>query len=315
MLKLKNLIQNDQIAKEFLNSYSLKCPELRFWRSSSNVIYLVQSNGQRYFLRHASEDEKSSDMITAEIEYIQFLRNHGIHANVPIVTKDGNYFVSKNAYHAILFKEVGGILMNQIDLTNEIMENYGAELARIHRASKEYSPQTKRPDYNQIFQRIDSTLIDNHECELINLSHHLLENFNRLSKSEVNYGMCHYDFEFDNVFYVKNSKTFNIIDFDDSMYHFFDVDLAQTIQNIEEECSDNSGLLRNAFMQGYKREFPEYKETCKELAKKFIALQGYASIEHSLNNPPDQPPDWMELLIMKLNAKMEEKKTYLLSRV
>ena len=49
----------------------------------------------------------------------------------------------------------------------------------------------------------------------------------QLPVSPAGYGLVHYDFEPDNVFY--DGETCHVIDFDDSMEHFYAIDLVQMI--------------------------------------------------------------------------------------
>lgn len=77
-----------------------------------------------------------------------------------------------------------------------------------------------------------------------------------LPKNEQIYGLFHFNFELDNIFYDRFTDTLNIIDFDDSMYHWYATDIEQALDNIANEisCEDYS-LMRDSFIKGYREEF------------------------------------------------------------
>lgn len=47
----------------------------------------------------------------------------------------------------------------------------------------------------------------------------------KLPISKEDYGLVHYDFEPDNLFYDKETKTCSVIDFNDGMYNWFVTDI------------------------------------------------------------------------------------------
>ena len=61
------------------------------------------------------------------------------------------------------------------------------------------------------------------EAKLLN------ELFSKLPKNEQNYGLVHFDFELDYIFYDISTDMLNIIDFDDSMYHWYAMDIEQAL--------------------------------------------------------------------------------------
>lgn len=55
------------------------------------------------------------------------------------------------------------------------------------------------------------------------------------------YGLIHYDFKYDNVFYHAEQDICWVIDFDDGMYHWFAMDIQRALQSLEED-RDGLGL-------------------------------------------------------------------------
>lgn len=107
-------------------------------------------------------------------------------------------------------------------------------------------------DYNEKFEWIRSVLDKKKDLDLLKEADYLENSFNNLVKTKENYGLCHYDFELDNIYYDENTKQFSIIDFDDEMYHFFDIDYEQVMMNIEEELPiEMQSWVKAEFQKGY----------------------------------------------------------------
>lgn len=121
MLKLKNLIENNELVSELLKNYDFKDVKYGFYRSSSNVVYGVKCDEKLYFLCYTTTDERTKDCIKEEIECILYLRNNNISANKPVKTKHGTYVVQKNNYLAVLFEGVPGKSLDDIELNSNIV--------------------------------------------------------------------------------------------------------------------------------------------------------------------------------------------------
>lgn len=59
----------------------------------------------------------------------------------------------------------------------------------------------------------------------------LRDYFAAMPATKVNFGLVHYDFEYDNVFYDSTSEECYAIDFDDAMYHWYAMDIEQALKS------------------------------------------------------------------------------------
>lgn len=321
MLKLRNLVENDNFVSELLNNYEFTKVQYGFCRSSSNVVYWVNGDGKLYFLRYTTNDERTKGEIEEELEYILFLRMNNIDANQPVKTKFGTYLIQNENYYAVLFEGVPGKSLEDIELNGEIVTKWGSQLGKLHKLSIDCSENTrsnrdKRSDHNEKFAWIRSILEKENDIELLKEMDRLENYFNQKIKTKCNYGLCHYDFELDNVFYDDKTKLFSIIDFDDSMYHFFSIDYAQVVMSIEEKLPiDMHSWVKEKFQKGYLEynKIPEEEEL--RFSYEFIVLLGYVELTYSLQYPPEQIPDWMEELIKKFTKVKKEKRDWLVEQI
>ncbi|WP_167958057.1 phosphotransferase enzyme family protein [Anaerosporobacter faecicola] len=310
ILKLKNLIENDNVAQQLIEHYAFEKVEFGFLRSSSNVIYWVKADGKVYFLRYTTEDERNIESIQGEIAYILYLREQGIQANQPVMTKEGNYVIQENGFLGVLFACVDGEPLEELDITPKVAREWGSQLGKLHKLSSTKRLEKKgvacqRADFKEAFAWIHTILTNAKEQELQEIATQLEQSFQTIEKTESNYGLCHYDLELDNVFWDEEKEEMSIIDFDDSMYHFYAIDLVQIFMNIEEDIpEDRQSLVKEEVMKGYMEDMPAPTEQELNLAKQFVILLGYCKLAYCLAYPPELSPDWMKPLVDKLqNAK------------
>ena len=128
-----------------------------------------------------------------------------------------------------------------------------------------------------------------------------------LSVSSENYGVIHYDFEPDNVFYDADEDVFCVIDFDDAIRCWYSLDVVRALDALDEVVDEN--LLKEAeqcFLEGYTSvtELTKEQQQSFPLMRRLVRLQEYATILHVLSEPPSEVPDWMYGLVDKLKYKL-----------
>lgn len=325
MLKLKYLFENYDLAKEALNNWKhddgTQNEMLSQFRISSNAIYPFCQNGEVCFLRLAPVEEKQEKNVLGEIEFINYLLEHNYPALVPIKTSTGKECLKINTkwgeYYATAFKSVCGVQIEDTDISNEIMYEYGKSLGRLHSLSTKFVPKTKKWIHVEVLDWITAVLSeynasDNAVSELTAIRSEL----NELSITRDNYGLVHYDFELDNVFYDKETKSCAVIDFDDGMYHWYALDIEQVFESIEEELSKEAfQTAKKEFIRGYKKEhsYTQEMDTLRPLMRRFINLYGYARLIRCVAEKFADEPEWLVELREKLDKNILEKEANMLS--
>ncbi|MDR0272295.1 MAG: phosphotransferase, partial [Clostridiales bacterium] len=218
-------------------------------------------------------------------------------------------------YSAVVFKGAGNYehRMDRLDYSDKMYFGYGEMLARLHLLSKEFTSETIRPDWRENLFRAANILKEyNAPVSALKEAVRLEEFFANLPVTNDNYGLVHYDFELDNIFYNPETSNFGVIDFDDSMYHWYAMDIKQSLDSIREELPDEyRPQAVNQFLNGY------YSVTNPDEAitahmpvfKRYADLCGYARCLHSLHEKWTNEPEWMIKLrkhIENLMKKMSE---------
>lgn len=319
MLKLKYLFENYDLAK-----YALKYWEhdvdtldemLSHFRISSNAVYPFKQNGKVCFLRLAPTQEKQKNNIFGEMEFISYLSEHDYPGNVPIKSVTGETCIklmtSWGEYYATAFESAKGVQLEKTDKSDEIMYQYGKALGKLHSLSSQFAPKIKKWTYLNVLDWIELVLHEyNAPDDILQKLTSLKQELGKVSINNSNYGLIHYDFELDNVFYDKDTNTCSVIDFDDGMYHWYALDIEQVFNSLEEELKGES--LKNAkdqFISGYKSEhcFTLEMDNSRALMRRFINLYSYARLIRCIAEKFENEPEWMIQLRLKLNKVIEEK--------
>lgn len=324
MLKLKYLFENYDLAKEALKNWTHDDDTLnemlsRF-RISSNAIYPFCQNGKVCFLRLAPVDEKLEKNVLGEIEFINYLLGHDYPALEPIKAVTGEECLKLDTewgeYYATAFKKVGGVQIEDTVMSNGIIYEYGKALGRLHSLSAEFMPKTKKWTHIEVLDWIEAILSEyNAPNNIVSALAALKGELSSLPLRQDNYGLIHYDFELDNVFYDKETKTCAVIDFDDGMYHWYALDVEQAFDSLEDELSGEVlEIAKNEFIRGYKEEhcYTEEMKMSHPLMRQFINLYGYARLIRCVAEKFTDEPEWLVELRKKLERVILEKETSIL---
>lgn len=318
MLKLKHLIENFDLAKEILTHWEHE-PEkldqsLSWFRISSNAIYPFFCKGELCFLRLAPTDEKEKRNLLGELEFIDYLRAHDFPALCPVPAKTGERLLTLSTrwgeYYACAFQKVPGKQIEDTELTDEVLYEYGKTLGRLHVLSDSYAPKTGKWTHADALDWTEIVLRDYHAPEQLHTALAALRKELSALPIDRDYGLVHYDFETDNVFYDPETKRCAVIDFEDGMYHWYALDIEQALDSLAEQFSEETfPQAQKIFLCGYQsvRALPEKLEELRPLMRRFCALYGYARVLRSVSEKPEVVPDWMEELEGTLRGIMAER--------
>jgi Ser/Thr protein kinase RdoA (MazF antagonist) len=322
MLKLKYLFNNEDLAEMLVRNweYAGKSPDVfTTYRISSNATYSFQFKGKTQFLRFAPTSEKCRENLLAELDFISYLRSKEYSVLEAMESKSGEKLMEVQTpwgkYYATVFKQVPGVPISETDLNDHIMFDYGKSLGKLHRLSSEYHPvQSKRWSFRDVLASIESTLIDlPHESLALKETKLLKEYFQTIPKSKNNFGLIHYDFEYDNVFFDTKSQSCYVIDFDDAMYHWYVMDIERTLDSLQ-DCilPELFQEKKECFLDGYRTEFDIQDDMMALLPafKRFADLYGYVRILKSTEDQWNHEPAWLVGLRGRLMEALKNKSRY-----
>ena len=309
MLKLKYLFENFELARQALTYWEHNEENLdkylKYFRISSNAMYPFERYGKRCFLRLAPVEEKQENNLQGELEFLQYLHSKEYPAMVPIPSKEGELLLVLDtrwgSYYASVFEGIPGKPIEDTDYNAEIMISYGKALGKLHCLSMGYEDEYilihKKWTYEDALRWIKEVLQEYNAPDfMLAEAENLERELAALPRTKENYGLVHYDFEPDNVFYEDTSGKCHVIDFEDGMYHFFLVDIEQVFDAVAQELSGDVLLqAKEAFLQGYTSEKalePDY-EMRLPLVRRFCNLFAYARMIRCIAEEVQDAPEWM----------------------
>lgn len=325
MIKLRYLFENFELAYAALKNwdYDKKKTEnaIQHFRISSNAVSPFYQGEQLCFLRLAPVEEKFECNVRGELEFISWLRTKNYPAMKPINSKSGENLLVLDTewgkYYAAAFECVSGIPIEETDYSEKIMYEYGKKLGMLHNLSAEFVPTVKKWSYKDALDWTGEVI---HEYGGSEKSFAELEQvkceLEKLSKSSDSFGLVHYDFEPDNVFYSEKDGC-SVIDFDDGMYHWYSLDIAQVFEALADEIEGEK--LENAkrdFIFGYTSEHALTAEMKAQfpIMNRFINLFGYARIIRCLSDRFEEEPEWLSELRIHLGKVVELKESKFMPR-
>ncbi len=321
MLKLKYLFENFELAKECLQLYDYDSSSLdelfSYFRISSNAIYPFKSfeDGEKLcFLRLSPAKEKPLADVAAEVKLIEWLRERGFNAMKPVFMKSGEKVKQVSTewgvYNVSCFERVRGESLEDTSGTLEIVQGYGRTLGELHRLMREYPFSSERRGHTELLKEIDERFESFGAPPSVKKS--LLsvrQELEGLSVSADSYGVIHYDFEPDNVFYDTETDSYSVIDFDDAVRCWYALDIVRAIDSLGDvvEATDLSEA-RDSFLKGYKSvsPFTEEQEQSLSLMRRLVALQEYATILYVMSEPVKESPEWLRELTAMLKGRLQE---------
>ncbi|WP_379153902.1 phosphotransferase enzyme family protein [Paenibacillus sp. sgz5001063] len=318
MLKLKYLFNNEELAEMVLGNWAYDRESLhlfQYYRISSNAVYPFENGGKNQLLRFAPQSEKLRSNLLAELEFISYLRERGYGVLEAVPSRDGSELVEAHTpwgtYYATVFKRVPGVRMDQVSLDDQAVFRYGQALGELHRLSSEYNPvQSKRWTHLEVLEWIRRVMKSFPEQKAAWAETEVLaEYFSTIPVTQANYGLIHYDFELDNVFYDQTQDAVNVIDFDDAMYHWYVVDMEQALDSLLEAVApEEQDHKKDCFGEGYASRY-DLPDDGPSLAacRRFVNLYGFARILRSTSEQWEHEPEWLITLRNRLYGSLKAK--------
>ena len=302
-------VTNDKFVEHLIEFWDYDEGSLVLWRASSNFVYAFEHQQIPYFLRISFSPNHCTEQIEAELAFIDYLHANGYPSITPTPSKNKNFIETwagpDGTYCAVVFNAAKGETLDEDEITENEMNELGKSLARLHSLSATYQPlHGKRKSWlhtiqymEQIFRKKADGLVALQELTYLTDWLHTLPMDNHL------YGLLHYDFQLDNVFYEKGAPgTFQVIDFDDSIYHWYALDVVIALDDFMNADDPQSIVRTEAFLNGYRTYMPLENHVIAQFPMfiRYANLYKFARLLDALDyDVVDNPPDWFSDLNRK----------------
>lgn len=308
MLKVMQSVGADwacPLAEELLQHWEYDPGSVYFFRASANFVCVFRKDGQRRFLRFNAPDERPLGAVESEVALVDWLDRNGLRVAAPIPSHNGRLVetveTSLGKFHAVVFNGLQGAQGELDDLSPDQFRTWGAALGRLHAAMK--GCPVKRPTWRDQLEAVRPYIPAGHpEWD------RLLTWAGSLPTGSDQFGLIHFDFELDNLYW---QEEIGILDFDDAVQSWYVADIAYALRDLFEEGVDLSNPHFKAFVEGYAEHHPIDQGLLAQLPE-FLRLHQLllcGRLARALDLPPGQElPEWLQRLVIKLQNRVD---TYL----
>jgi len=287
---------NDQILDEALKRYGITPDTVRPLDGFESFIYEYEKDGQGYVLRISHSLRRTTDMIGGEVDWINYLADHGVPAARAVLSERGRLvetMAARDGYFlAVAFKQAPGTYPCREDWERGLIAQVGQLVGRMHALTKDYQPSEPRFKRREWYEDADgfaAKYLPPSEATVIGKYNALVEYLHTLPKDRDSYGLVHIDVHGMN-FYVHQGQI-TLFDFDDCQYAWFAYDVAMALfYTLPHHCvgEENVAFARDTFrlfMDGYRRENTLAPEWLKRipLFMKLREIDLYIAIHRSLD--------------------------------
>ncbi|MCC3376279.1 phosphotransferase enzyme family protein [Cohnella sp. REN36] len=314
MMTLTNMVrgrEGDVPARLLLQRWAHDADTLSFWRASSNFVYTFSRRGERHFLRFIHEDDNRPERIEAELRFVSYLIGQGYPAAAPVRSEEGRLIetvsTDSGQYYGVVFEHARGQSLPADRMSEEHCAAWGRSLAELHRLAEAYVEESpmRRGWEDTLIWASSILLRDPRDEELLPALHALRIRLSELPAGPGVTGMIHYDFEWDNLRYIPEEGRFAVYDFDDAMTHWFAMDVASALSDLQDQRDDRTGGLQGSFVEGYRsvRALGEDELDLFPVFRQYADFYRYARIVRSIRDfDPAGAPEWA----VSLHAKLQQ---------
>ena len=291
--RIKDLY-HDEILQETMQRFGIGKDEIRILDSFERYIYEFSNNFGDFILRISHSIRRNEDLIQGEVDWINYLADHGISVARAIFSEAGNLLESipdqqGGEFLATAFVKAEG-QPPWGRWTPQLYETYGEFIGKMHSLTKQFQPlqpETKRPEWEDpIFNYVEQFLP---ESEFIARKKYkdVCKHVNTLPKNIENYGLIHQDAHGGNLF-IDEGGNITLFDFDDCGYSWFINDIAIVLFYIVMESDDWPAFTQDFmvhFLRGYLKHCPLDLELLKEIPYflKIREIELYAVIQRDFD--------------------------------
>jgi Ser/Thr protein kinase RdoA (MazF antagonist) len=326
MMKLSTILAVDQtigpdgsspIATSIAQRWRHDPGSVKFFRSSANVIYTLETDGVRSFLRCAANTERSRDAIEDELAIIECVRKSGFSVVCPLASKSGHLVETVDTalgqFHAVLFAGIPGEHKQPDTISVEEMFAWGAAVGHLHTALATVPPgQNRKPPAWQTVIAASQQGSETVRGEASRLDAVLRS----LPRDSATYGLLHNDLELDNLIWHDGEAT--ILDFDEYSSGWYLHDIAKALDEVIDFNKIEGNPRADAFLAGYRSQhhldndmlgfLPEFSALTR--------LHGWSLRVRALDlTVDDVDPEWMQSLIARLTAWQQQYESSLTSSI
>ena len=283
---LIHTLYTEKIINEACKRFGISEHQLSLLDGFENFVYEYERQQKRYILRISHSLHRSNNQTHGEIEWINYLADHGVPAARAVPSENGElvemiWADDGSHFNVVSLEKAPGHPPTKEDLGDELTVRVGRLVGQMNRLSKSFSPSReiyRRPDWYADLTGYGEKWLPQGNQKVLDLFNALVADLRQAPTTPDNYGLVHQDVH-DGNYFVDESGHITLFDFDDCVYSWFAFDIAMVVFYAMpmEGCHTPEALEKakrfwNHFMDGYTRENTLDKEALKNIPR-FLKLR------------------------------------------
>lgn len=257
---------NDAILREAQARYGI-VGQMEALDGFESFIYTFERDGERYILRLGHSQRRSKALIRGEVDWINYLAEHGTSVAWAVPSPQGNLVEPIADGHGDFFLATafvfapGGRAPWPLGHDAAFCRNYGRLLGKMHRLASTYQPRdpgAKRPFWDDPENNTHLThILPPSDAAILAKSDALIAYFATLPTDPTCFGLIHQDAHGGN-FHVDEHGTITLFDFDDIAYMWYANDVAMVLFYASMGWEDGQAFVNTfspPFLAGYREEW------------------------------------------------------------
>lgn len=224
---------NDDILNEARLRYGIQPSKLKLLNGFESFIYEFTLDDENYILRIGHSLRRTSNLISGEVEWINYLAKGGASVAQAIYSGEGNLVETIDdgqggQFLATAFIRAPGGPPGKESWAPTLFRQYGRLIGRMHALSKNYQPskpEIKRPEWDDPLMIDMVSWLPSSESLAIKRYEVLKKYLDNMPRDVQNYGLVHQDAHAGNIF-VDQHGHITLFDFDDCTYSWYVNDIS-----------------------------------------------------------------------------------------
>ncbi len=250
------------VKKKALELYEIDETKIKDLDGFENFVYEYEKEGNSYIIRFVHSSHRTSELVLAEIEFIDFLYKNNSNVSQVVKSEKDNVCetigTENNEYFTVTsFIKAKGDFVKKEDIDELFNYKFGRAVGKLHLLTKTFSPKNMRQHwYEEDLIGIGRRNLNEEDMFVIDKTEELIEKLKKLPRGINEYGLIHTDLHFGNIYY--DGEDFTFFDFDDSSYKHFISDIAIIIfyqfglsSANDEEREKRTYVFLQDFCKGY----------------------------------------------------------------
>jgi Ser/Thr protein kinase RdoA (MazF antagonist) len=281
-----------------------------YFRASANVLFVFKRDEKTYFLRLSDTSIKKRDLLEAEMDLLNYLAGQDLRVVVPVRANNDAYVetveTELGTFHAVVFEALPGKQFETEELPRDDYFLWGSALGELHQVFKIMPEKYKqgRDSWRDQLAAVAEKLPESEMAAKAELQK-IYEWASIKEATSGNFGLIHYDFELDNLRW--ENKEIGILDFDDSVSHWYAADIAYALKDLFKERLDLDNDSVKKFLNGYHSETELDVRELEDMSW-FMRMHHLVTFTKLLDavdiseSELEEQPEWLIHLIKKLET-------------